>query len=1490
MAINGEVIKGFTIELGLDSLGVEQGMKDLDRQMSRVNSQFNRSLSNFSRGDKSLGRLETTVHGLSSKMEVQEVIVGKNRKEYESITNEYNNNRSALEKADKTLKDANSNYSKAEKQLSELSNTNKAANEEWYEAAFAQLEATEALEKANKEYSDLSEEVYKNKVAMDKSEIALNKAEGEYNNLQHALNKTSENYKNMLIEQETANSNWTKAGSAVTGFSNKLETVSGYATKTGDYLTKRLTMPVVGLTTAAAGVVSAFGWGRLTGLDSAQAQLKGLGYEAEDVERITVQVTNAIEGGMTTMAEGTSVAAGAMAAGVEEGKELERYIKLVGDAAVGANRPVNDMAQIFNRVQGSGKLMTQELNMIEQGMPGFAQAMADSLGVTQEEFRNMVTAGEVSSAEFLDVMEDFAGGMASAYAESWDGMVANTKAYIGILGENLLRGVFQDSKKSLEDFIELLSSDEAVEWAEKTGIAIGDAFRDIKDTVSDTVEWYQDLEDWQQKLIVSAGLFAVGIGPVLSVLGRFGGAVATIGKGLGGLMTALGAKRGVTKAMKLFSGSTVAATGVIGTGKSGLIGKMGTLAGSAVTTAGAGGVGKLTSVLAGFGGPVGIASGAITVTLLGAFAKLYSESEGVRWAVQETGNIIVESFEFAADKTVESFENIINNAFDPFNQKLHDTEEPMLKFSESIELMGTFSENYLSSLFESIGLGFDDFYNEFVAAGETVEVFGETVSEETAAMMEDYNTFSEEATQALADLRYSQDEITEEQLISLSEAYQAMNDEALLKLDERHVNEVEQMNEMFAETFSLTDQNKQDILERVDVHYNTEYDRLDQRNERIQQIIDEANQSEEGLTNEHIAQIEKLQSDHHYQTAENLSQSEVEQQAIIERMSSNQMAVSEQTVSELVKDSVEAKNKSIKEAEEKRDGIINWATDQYENHGTITADERDAIIDDAEMQYKSAVGAAENRHDEVLDWARAQSEEHGIIVDGETGDILTKWDIFKDNFGVFMESFGKAAWEGAKSAGRKFANGMIDGVNWLRTQFNKIPEKLGISFRLPLLNQAAGGVARGGVMSAFSNGTDYHLGGAALVGDKGPGNGIAGQPSNTREIVELPNGKEYLVDGDVIFPDFPKGAKVKSNQKTEKELEKRGLGNYATGSGSSMITGVKNKIEDFVIDRSVKATAQGIKFKNMLDDIYDYATEPNKLIDQLLSEVTFEGPEVVTEIGPGLVKSLGSGMIDKVKGFFEESTSTGDGSHILGKPITAGFGKYPPGINFNGGIHYGLDTHHVFDPLLSPINGVVTRVWNDYGGGRSIEIKAGRDFWWFMHLLAPNVKAGDSVSAGQRIGTTGNSGHWTTGPHLHTQYMPGSPGNHTAKDPLPVLRSLKNKGAYENGGIISSHGYYEGAEGNKPEMVIPLTNRSRAVELMFEALSYMGDDKKEQTPQRGGSDGKVIQLLTEQNATLNRQVDLLIKLLQKDFDISLDGEVISNNKDERDAIKAAIQF
>lgn len=297
----------------------------------------------------------------------------------------------------------------------------------------------------------------------------------------------------------------------------------------GGKLTKAITLPVAGAATAVGGLVGALGFKRLVGLDTAQAKLKGLGYNGKEVERISGQVENAIAGGMTTMGEGVSIAAGGLAAGVKEGKDLEKYISLVGDAAVGAGRPVDEMAQIFNRVQGGGRLMTQELNMIEMGLPGFAQAMADELaGGSLEAFREMVTNGEVGSDDFLKVMDSFAGGMADAYSESWAGMAKNTLAYVGIIGEALLEGIFEDGKEGLANLIELLKSDEIQTWAVQTGEKIREVVSTITEVVKSVFDWFTGLSSGAQKFIgIVAGL-AVAIGPILLVASKIMTTIMTL--------------------------------------------------------------------------------------------------------------------------------------------------------------------------------------------------------------------------------------------------------------------------------------------------------------------------------------------------------------------------------------------------------------------------------------------------------------------------------------------------------------------------------------------------------------------------------------------------------------------------------------------------------------------------------------------------------------------------------------------------------------------------------------------------------------------------------------------------------------------------------------------------------------------------------------------------------------------------------------------------
>src|SRR5690625_1091379 len=156
----------------------------------------------------------------------------------------------------------------------------------------------------------------------------------------------------------------------------------------------------------------------------------------------------------------------------------------------------------------------------------------------------MVTEGKVSSSDFKDVMEDFAGGMAEEYSKTWDGMIDNTKAYVGIIGESFLQGVFEDSKKSLADFIEVLKSPEIQQRAAEMGEVAREAFTKMKDSIMGVVEWYQNLDDGQKTMLKRLGLVAVAGGRALEFVGKFTTGIGGLMQGSGKLAKAIGLSKG----------------------------------------------------------------------------------------------------------------------------------------------------------------------------------------------------------------------------------------------------------------------------------------------------------------------------------------------------------------------------------------------------------------------------------------------------------------------------------------------------------------------------------------------------------------------------------------------------------------------------------------------------------------------------------------------------------------------------------------------------------------------------------------------------------------------------------------------------------------------------------------------------------------------------------------------------------------------------------
>lgn len=118
------------------------------------------------------------------------------------------------------------------------------------------------------------------------------------------------------------------------------------------------------------------------------------------------------------------------------------------------------------------------------------------------------------------------------------------------------------------------------------------------------------------------------------------------------------------------------------------------------------------------------------------------------------------------------------------------------------------------------------------------------------------------------------------------------------------------------------------------------------------------------------------------------------------------------------------------------------------------------------------------------------------------------------------------------------------------------------------------------------------------------------------------------------------------------------------------------------------------------------------------------------------------------------------------------------------------------------------------------------------------------------------------------------------------------KGGYADGGLVQRHQIAEIAEGNKPEMIIPLdrAKRGRALQLLAKAQKYLGVEGNNDSSTVAVKDNsKILAMMNEQINLLNQQVSLL---LQKDTAIVVDGREIAkavnkvNKIDERKSARA----
>ncbi len=607
----------------------------------------------------------------------------------------------------------------------------------------------------------------------------------------------------------------------------------------------------------------------------------------------------------------------------------------------------------------------RELQMLAANNSMDFTSLADSLGMTNKEMKNIVNAGldlenfakvaGMTSKQFKEMFEKDAVGAIGSFvnglgnAEQAGESAINMLQEMGIT-EILLRDSLLRAGNANELFAESIDvankawgenvalANEAEQRYKTTesqliilknklvdlGITLGNILipfvLKMVELVEPWIEKFANLSEKTQKTILVLGGLAAAIGPVLIVGGALISSIGTIISAVGGLSMAIGVAGGATTAF----GATL----------------------SLIT------------------GPIGWAIGAIALLTAGGIA-LYKNWD----TIVEKNPQLLASFAALAP--------------------------PVVLVVGAIKTM----------------------QDAMTPAIEQADLFGEGVSEATQKALGGYLELSDGVSKTLSEVYITSTRMTEEIASGMAEQYAEMNKKIVDGMKARHQEELSELENFFMNSSALSSAEEEKILANRQARNEKEIEQQNYMHQRINEIYANAAAENREITereNEIINNYNEMMKENAVRV---FSESELEQKVIMERMKENASIASAEQAAEVVKNAVKQKAEVVKEANETYNEKYKLIIKMRDETGEITAEEADRMIAEATKAKDQTIAIAEEQHGKIIETAQKQADEHVDKVNWETGEILSKWDMMKIGIGRKAREIiedTKNKWEQAK--------------------------------------------------------------------------------------------------------------------------------------------------------------------------------------------------------------------------------------------------------------------------------------------------------------------------------------------------------------------------------------------------------------------------------------------------------------------------------------------
>lgn len=212
-----------------------------------------------------------------------------------------------------------------------------------------------------------------------------------------------------------------------------------------------------------------------------------------------------------------------MSYGVDESNLIDTMTKL-GDLASGNAEKMDRITLAYGQMLAKGKVTGEELRqMAEAGVP-LQTALAESIGVTGEEFSKMVSAGKVGIDDLNKAITGLTtgngkfAGMMEKQSQTMQGMLSTLLDNLSEFMRKMGEGAFGEVKSALQEASDLLAEWEEDgtldRWAQGVGVLLKNLVAFLKQAISVGL-------DFKEAIIAGAvalGTFkvAIGIGNVIS--------------------------------------------------------------------------------------------------------------------------------------------------------------------------------------------------------------------------------------------------------------------------------------------------------------------------------------------------------------------------------------------------------------------------------------------------------------------------------------------------------------------------------------------------------------------------------------------------------------------------------------------------------------------------------------------------------------------------------------------------------------------------------------------------------------------------------------------------------------------------------------------------------------------------------------------------------------------------------------------------------------